>query len=147
MCSIGPLKSQLFCDTLTITSRISFAAKFTAQKHNFFKIEIPLLHIIFSFFIFGQTREQESAREIHTGNFPMYPENFEPKSSQSDQQAQLMSFSFTKLPISRRHCKGFPRSPLGIFQKPFNVSSLLRSSPFYFDPHKASSTGGSSRDT
>lgn len=58
-----------------------------------------------------------------------------------------MSFSFTKLPIPRRHCKGFPRSPLAIFQKPFNVSSLLRSFPYYSDPHKASSTGGSSRDT
>lgn len=150
-CSTGPLQSQLFCDTLSIISRISSAAKFTAQKHNFFKNKTPLLHIIYLIFFFGQTREQKSAREVHTRIFPTYPENSEPKDSQSEQQAQLMSFSYTQLPISRKHCKGFPSSPPAIFQKPFNLSSsqprpVLSSFPFYFDPHKASSTGGSSRD-
>lgn len=130
MCSTGPLQSQLFCDTLPITPRVSFAAKFTAQKRNFFRNETPLLHIIsiFKFFFFGQTTEQKSAREFHTGNFPTYPENFEPKASQSEQQAQLMSFFFTQLPISRRYCKGFPRSTLAIFQKKsFKVSSSQHS--------------------
>lgn len=42
--------SQIFCDTLSIISRISSAAKFSAQKHNFFKNKTPLLHIIYLIF-------------------------------------------------------------------------------------------------